>query len=69
MFGEFRVSDLIVGHGEEARHHIVNVIILQVRVVSDWGVVTELVPAEALRGVVTVGKDSCLIGQQRLKDQ
>lgn len=53
------VSNLTAGDSEEAVHHIINIIVLQVRVISDWWVMTELVPAEAFRGVVTVGKDPC----------
>lgn len=53
------VSNLTLGDGEEALHHIIYVVILQVRVVSDWCIITGLVPAEALRRVVPVGKDPC----------
>lgn len=59
MCGCVCVSNLTVGDNEEAIHHIIDIIVLQVRVVSDWWVMTELVPAEALWWVVTVGKDPC----------
>ncbi len=34
------VSNLTVGDGEEALHHIINIIVLQVRVISNWWVIT-----------------------------
>lgn len=56
------MSDLTVGDDEESLHHIVNVIVLQVRVVSDWWIITGLVPAEPFRRVVPIGKDPCWVG-------
>lgn len=60
------VSHLTVGGAEETLHHIVNIVVLQVRVISNGRVVTELVPAEARWGVVTVGKDPCWVGGWRV---
>lgn len=34
------LSNLTAGDGEEALHHIVNIIVLQVRVISDWWIIT-----------------------------
>lgn len=52
------VSNLTAGDVDEALHHIIDIIVLQVRVVSDWWVITGLVPAEPCRRVVPVGKDA-----------
>lgn len=59
------VPHLTVGDGEEAAHNIINIIVLQVRVVSDWWVITGLVPAEARRRVVPIGKDPCWVWWSR----
>lgn len=55
------VSHLSVGDGEESLQHVVDIIVLQVRVVSDRWIVAGLVPAEAIRRVVPVGKDPCWV--------
>ena len=49
------LPDLTVGRRREALYDVVDVVVLQVWVVHDGGVVTGLVPAEALRWVVAVG--------------
>lgn len=57
------MSDLIVGNYEELLHHFVNIVVLQVRIISDGGVAAGLVPAEAFGGVVAVRKDPCWVGE------
>lgn len=51
-------TNLTFGNVNELRHHIVHVIVLQVRVVSYWCVGAGLVPAKVLRRVVSIRKDS-----------
>lgn len=53
------VSNLTVDDDEEASHHIINIIVFKIRIVSDRRVTAELVPAEALRRVVAIRKDPC----------
>lgn len=57
------LSNLIVGSSEELLHHLVNVVILQVRVISDGGITAGLIPAEAFGGVVAIRKDPCWVGE------
>lgn len=61
---------LIVGNSQELLHHLVNVVVLQVRIVSDGWIAAGLIPAEAFGRVVAVRKDPCWEGRgQRLKTQ
>ena len=53
-------SYLVVGRLQEHLHHVVHVEVFQVWVVPDGRVLAGLVPAEAIWGVVAVGKDACV---------
>lgn len=53
-----RACNLSNGDLQEACEHIVDVIVLEVGVVSDRSVVTGLVPAEAFGRVVAIWEDS-----------
>lgn len=53
------MSNLIVGNGEELLHHFVNIVVLQVRIISDGGITAGLIPAEAFGGVIAIRKDPC----------
>lgn len=55
-------TNLTLGDANKLHHHIVNVIVLQVRVISDWRVSAGLVPAKVLRRVVSIGKDALWMG-------
>lgn len=57
------MSNLVVGNTEEALHHFINIVVLQVRIVSDGGVTAGLVPAEAFGGVIAIRKDPCWVGE------
>lgn len=56
------MSNLIVDNTEKQLHHLVNIVVLQVRIVSDGGIGAGLVPAEAIGGVITIRKDPCWVG-------
>lgn len=61
------MSNLTVGNDEEACHHVIDIIVFKIRVVSDWRVTAELVPAEALRRIVAIRKDPCWLRRQGTK--
>lgn len=56
------MSNLIVGNSEELLHYFVNIVVLQVRIISDGGVAAGLIPAEAFWGVIAIRKDPCWVG-------
>lgn len=61
----FKCSHLTFCDVEEAFHHVIHVVVLQVGIVLDGWVVAGLVPAEALGGVVPIGKDPCQGAEDR----
>lgn len=57
------VSNLIVSNREELFHHFINIVVLQVRVISDGGVTAGLIPAKAFWGVIAIRQDPCWVGE------
>lgn len=52
-----------MGNDKELLHHLVNIVVLQVRIISDGGITAGLIPAEAVGGVIAIRKDPCWVGE------